>query len=137
VLANPIKFSETPVERYGAVPALGEHTREVLGELLGYTDERIHYSKRLASSSSGVLAEIPVNRSSADGATDRVHRATGRPLRDAKWSRDMSMSRDHPVCRQLSRCLSGLAPGQRDPNSQVVRGRLDVRARVDYSHFRL
>jgi crotonobetainyl-CoA:carnitine CoA-transferase CaiB-like acyl-CoA transferase len=34
-VANPMRFSETPVEYRRAPPLLGEHTREVLGELLG------------------------------------------------------------------------------------------------------
>jgi crotonobetainyl-CoA:carnitine CoA-transferase CaiB-like acyl-CoA transferase len=35
VLASPLRFSETPIERYTAPPMLGEHTFEVLGEELG------------------------------------------------------------------------------------------------------
>ena len=34
-VANPMRFSETPVEYRRAPPLLGQHTREVLGELLG------------------------------------------------------------------------------------------------------
>jgi crotonobetainyl-CoA:carnitine CoA-transferase CaiB-like acyl-CoA transferase len=41
LLASPLKLSETPVERYSAPPALGEHTEEVLAELLGMSPERI------------------------------------------------------------------------------------------------
>ena len=33
-VANPVRFSETPVQYRNAAPALGEHTREVLQELL-------------------------------------------------------------------------------------------------------
>jgi crotonobetainyl-CoA:carnitine CoA-transferase CaiB-like acyl-CoA transferase len=33
MIANPIKFSETPVQYRRAPPLLGEHTREILGEL--------------------------------------------------------------------------------------------------------
>jgi formyl-CoA transferase len=40
VIAQPFAFSQTPC-RYGAPPLLGEHTRAVLGGLLGYSDERI------------------------------------------------------------------------------------------------
>jgi crotonobetainyl-CoA:carnitine CoA-transferase CaiB-like acyl-CoA transferase len=35
LLANPIKFSETPIQYRSAPPALGEHTDQVLRELLG------------------------------------------------------------------------------------------------------
>jgi crotonobetainyl-CoA:carnitine CoA-transferase CaiB-like acyl-CoA transferase len=35
-IANPIRFSETPIEYTHAPPMLGQHTDEVLGELLGY-----------------------------------------------------------------------------------------------------
>ncbi len=41
VLANPIKFSATPVERYAPPPLLGQHTERVLRDLLGYPPERI------------------------------------------------------------------------------------------------
>ncbi len=41
VLANPLRFSETPVERYEAPPEIGQHTNEVLAEVLGYPPERI------------------------------------------------------------------------------------------------
>ena len=37
VVASPMRFSSTPVEYRLAPPLLGEHTREVLGELLGRT----------------------------------------------------------------------------------------------------
>jgi formyl-CoA transferase len=40
VIAQPFAFSRTPC-RYGTPPTLGQHTREVLGGLLGYSDERI------------------------------------------------------------------------------------------------
>jgi len=40
-VANPVKFSATPVEYKRAPPILGEHTEEVLREKLGYDDERI------------------------------------------------------------------------------------------------
>jgi crotonobetainyl-CoA:carnitine CoA-transferase CaiB-like acyl-CoA transferase len=35
VVANPVRLSETPVDYRIAPPLLGEHTGEVLGELLG------------------------------------------------------------------------------------------------------
>ena len=34
-VANPMRFSETPVEYRCAPPLLGQHTREVLGDMLG------------------------------------------------------------------------------------------------------
>jgi crotonobetainyl-CoA:carnitine CoA-transferase CaiB-like acyl-CoA transferase len=40
-VANPIKFSESPVEYRSAPPLLGQHTDEVLGEVLGLDAERI------------------------------------------------------------------------------------------------
>ncbi len=39
-IAQPHRFSETPV-RYATPPLLGQHTREVLTELLGYDEARI------------------------------------------------------------------------------------------------
>ena len=41
LIANPIKFSETPVQYRLRPPSLGEHTSEVLGDLLGYGTERL------------------------------------------------------------------------------------------------
>lgn len=35
MVANPIRYSETPITRYVSPPGLGEHTREVLSDLLG------------------------------------------------------------------------------------------------------
>ncbi len=35
LLANPMRFSQTPVSYRRAPPTLGEHTDEVLSELLG------------------------------------------------------------------------------------------------------
>jgi crotonobetainyl-CoA:carnitine CoA-transferase CaiB-like acyl-CoA transferase len=40
-VANPVKFSDTPVQYHRAPPLLGEHTDEVLGERLGLDAERI------------------------------------------------------------------------------------------------
>jgi crotonobetainyl-CoA:carnitine CoA-transferase CaiB-like acyl-CoA transferase len=40
-IANPVRFSETPVDYRGAPPLLGEHTRALLREELGYTDAAI------------------------------------------------------------------------------------------------
>jgi crotonobetainyl-CoA:carnitine CoA-transferase CaiB-like acyl-CoA transferase len=39
-IAQPFRFSETPCQ-YGAPPVLGQHTRQVLQELLGYSEERM------------------------------------------------------------------------------------------------
>jgi crotonobetainyl-CoA:carnitine CoA-transferase CaiB-like acyl-CoA transferase len=40
-LANPIRFSDTPIRYERAAPTLGEHTDEVLGTRLGLSSERI------------------------------------------------------------------------------------------------
>lgn len=40
-VANPVEFSATPVDHTRAPPLLGEHTDEVLRELLGYSDAQI------------------------------------------------------------------------------------------------
>lgn len=42
----PIMFSKTPIEMKTAAPLLGEHTREILTGMLGYSDEEVN---RLAS----------------------------------------------------------------------------------------
>lgn len=42
LLANPIKFSETPIEYQLPPPTLGEHTAEVLSTMLGYDENRLH-----------------------------------------------------------------------------------------------
>lgn len=41
LVASPIRMSKTPVERYAAPPTIGQHSAEILKELLGYSDERI------------------------------------------------------------------------------------------------
>jgi crotonobetainyl-CoA:carnitine CoA-transferase CaiB-like acyl-CoA transferase len=41
VLNTPFKFSETPAEVRSSPPLWGEHTREVLRDILGYADEDI------------------------------------------------------------------------------------------------
>jgi crotonobetainyl-CoA:carnitine CoA-transferase CaiB-like acyl-CoA transferase len=40
-VASPMRFSETPVEYKLPPPLLGEHTREVLGDLLGMQREEL------------------------------------------------------------------------------------------------
>ena len=40
-ISNPVRFSETPVDYREAPPLLGEHTRALLREDLGYTDAAI------------------------------------------------------------------------------------------------
>jgi crotonobetainyl-CoA:carnitine CoA-transferase CaiB-like acyl-CoA transferase len=40
-VANPMRFSETPIEYNAAPPLLGQHTDEVLGRVLGYANDRI------------------------------------------------------------------------------------------------
>jgi crotonobetainyl-CoA:carnitine CoA-transferase CaiB-like acyl-CoA transferase len=45
VVASPIRLSETPV-RHGTPPLLGEHTREVLGGVLGMEDAEIEALRR-------------------------------------------------------------------------------------------
>ena len=41
LVANPIRLSETPVRYHHAPPALGEHTEEVLAELLGVNPDEL------------------------------------------------------------------------------------------------
>jgi CoA:oxalate CoA-transferase len=41
VVGNPIKFQATPVDTFTSPPLLGEHTEELLGELLGYSTKEI------------------------------------------------------------------------------------------------
>ena len=48
LVANPIKFSETPIGSYRAPPALGEHTREILGTLLGMDSAAMEELERSA-----------------------------------------------------------------------------------------
>jgi crotonobetainyl-CoA:carnitine CoA-transferase CaiB-like acyl-CoA transferase len=46
LIANPIRFSDTPLTRYDAPPMLGEHTEAVLRELIGCSDEEIQVLKQ-------------------------------------------------------------------------------------------
>jgi len=41
ICASPLKLSETPGEVYAPAPMLGEHSEQVLREVLGYSSERI------------------------------------------------------------------------------------------------
>jgi glutaryl-CoA transferase len=41
MVANPIRFSETPIRHEHAPPLLGEHTEAVLGAVLGFGPERL------------------------------------------------------------------------------------------------
>jgi len=45
VVASPMRLSRTPV-RHGTPPLLGEHTREVLQDLLGMREEEIEALRR-------------------------------------------------------------------------------------------
>jgi crotonobetainyl-CoA:carnitine CoA-transferase CaiB-like acyl-CoA transferase len=46
LVANPMKMSETPVRADHPPPLLGEHTDEVLRNVLGWTDERIGAARK-------------------------------------------------------------------------------------------
>lgn len=41
IAGNPIKMTGTPAEQFRASPLLGQHTAEVLEEMLGYTGEQV------------------------------------------------------------------------------------------------
>jgi crotonobetainyl-CoA:carnitine CoA-transferase CaiB-like acyl-CoA transferase len=46
VLGNPVKMSALGQETFAAAPSLGEHTREILSELLGYSEKQIEKLKK-------------------------------------------------------------------------------------------
>jgi crotonobetainyl-CoA:carnitine CoA-transferase CaiB-like acyl-CoA transferase len=58
----PIRYSRTPVVDPVAAPAVGQHTRQVLGDLLGYDEDRL---ARLAQA--GALGAHQIAPESADG----------------------------------------------------------------------
>jgi crotonobetainyl-CoA:carnitine CoA-transferase CaiB-like acyl-CoA transferase len=41
LVANPMRLSATPVEYRHGPPLLGEHTQEILGNLLGMSEQQI------------------------------------------------------------------------------------------------
>ncbi|MCK4703043.1 CoA transferase, partial [Candidatus Bathyarchaeota archaeon] len=49
---NPVKLSETPGEVSSAAPLLGQNNKEILTNLLGYTEEQYDELKK-----NGVMAE--------------------------------------------------------------------------------
>jgi crotonobetainyl-CoA:carnitine CoA-transferase CaiB-like acyl-CoA transferase len=59
MLANPIRLSDTSAETYGPPPLLGEHTRQVLADVAGYSADRIEAleRKRVVMGPSSALAE--------------------------------------------------------------------------------
>ena len=46
LVSSPMKLSATPVRNDVAPPLLGQHTNEVLGELLGYSEEKIQQLRK-------------------------------------------------------------------------------------------
>jgi crotonobetainyl-CoA:carnitine CoA-transferase CaiB-like acyl-CoA transferase len=53
LIGNPLKFSETPVSYRKAPPLLGEHTEEVLKEILALEEDRLD-----ALRNAGVIAPL-------------------------------------------------------------------------------
>jgi crotonobetainyl-CoA:carnitine CoA-transferase CaiB-like acyl-CoA transferase len=47
IIANPLRFSATPLTEYNAPPELGEHGAVVLADLLGYSLEKIDSLRQL------------------------------------------------------------------------------------------
>lgn len=48
LVSSPMKLSATPVRNDVAPPLLGQHTNEVLGELLGYSEEKVQQLREAA-----------------------------------------------------------------------------------------
>ncbi len=48
LVANPVKYSATPVQYNLAPPRLGQHTDEVLSSLLGYDESMIRAASSVA-----------------------------------------------------------------------------------------
>jgi CoA:oxalate CoA-transferase len=46
IIGNPLKMEKTPVNTFTRPPRLGEHTREVLTSILGYSPEKIDSLKQ-------------------------------------------------------------------------------------------
>jgi crotonobetainyl-CoA:carnitine CoA-transferase CaiB-like acyl-CoA transferase len=65
VMGNPIRFDGRPFAARLAPPAVGQHTREVLGDTLGYPPERI---ERLAADGIVALAGRPFEPAAAEEA---------------------------------------------------------------------
>ena len=68
----PIKYSETPGSIRHHPPLLGEHTDDVLAEVLGYAPDRIEALKRdgaVASREGTVLKSVPMSDGSGRGRT--------------------------------------------------------------------
>lgn len=57
VVGNPVKFSRTKAEEFAPVAAIGEHTRDVLRGLLGYSNRRID---RMIAAGAAIQFEAPV-----------------------------------------------------------------------------
>ena len=49
-VANPLKFSETPLEYTKSAPMLGQHTQDVLRDVLGLEDDEIEDLKKRSRS---------------------------------------------------------------------------------------
>jgi CoA:oxalate CoA-transferase len=45
IVGSPIRLSETPGEVYAPAPLLGEHSEQVLQDILGYTQTEIERLK--------------------------------------------------------------------------------------------
>ena len=48
-IKNPMHLSDTPLDTYAAPPRLGEHTREILTGLLGYSEGEVEELARSAT----------------------------------------------------------------------------------------